>query len=886
MAMAKATKVRMVEGITEYHLDNGLQVLLFPDDSQSTVTVNITYMVGSRLEGYGETGMAHLLEHMMFKGSPRHRNVLKLVEEKGGQLNGSTVFDRTNYYETLPASQANLDWALDLEADRMVNAEVSADDLKTEFSVVRNEFEKRENSPPNVLHERVWSTAYLWHNYGKSTIGSRVDIEKVPAPTLRKFYEKYYQPDNATVIVSGKFDDKAALASIEKTFGMVAKPTRVLVGGYTIEPVQDGEREVELRRKGDVSVVETAYHVVSGTSPDAPVVDAANDILTRDPSGRLYKKLVVSKLAASVSGGTQGLHDPGMAEFVVQVRDPKNVDKVTQILESEVESFGASKIDPADVERWRVSTLKEIELQMTDSQQMAVFLSEFIAQGDWRVLFAYRDAVKKVTADDVARVAKAYFKPSNRTLGKFVPIQGEIDRAPLTEPGNIAEFVKGVKEGTTKEQGEQFAATLDNIEARTARKELKGGIKAAFLPKKTRGGKVHLALHFHWGDEKGLQNKGRAGSMMGSLMERGTTTKSNQQVKDLEDKLKAHISLGSDATGLQIDIETTKENLAPALDLAGEMATAPAFSDKELDLVRQEQLAAFEQQLQNPTAIAFNTLQNSISKWPKADPRYPDSVADHVDDLKKVTAAEVKQFYKDFAGAGHGELSVVGDFDPAAVGTQVEKLFAGWQTKKPYKRLDNKAWGVAGSEKSINIKDKEQTTLALMFDVPMKDTDADYAAWLMASEVLGGYSGSRLWMRIREKEGLTYGVQSFAFAGSLDDAGGFGAFLIVAPQNLAKAKVSMLEEFNRMASGEVATDELGKAKDTWLKEQDTSLSDDNTQTEMLVNQLYRNRTVQFTKDLRAKVAAVTPADIQRVAKKYYDQKRLTIVDAGDQSKAK
>ncbi|MEO8843845.1 MAG: pitrilysin family protein, partial [Kofleriaceae bacterium] len=366
MAMAKATKVRMVEGITEYHLDNGLQVLLFPDDSQSTVTVNVTYMVGSRLEGYGETGMAHLLEHMMFKGSPRHRNVLKLVEEKGGQLNGSTEFDRTNYYETLPATQANLDWALDLEADRMVNAEVSADDLKTEFSVVRNEFEKRENSPPNVLHERVWSTAYLWHNYGKSTIGSRADIEKVPAPTLRKFYEKYYQPDNATLIVSGKFDDKAAVASIEKTFGMVAKPTRVLVGAYTVEPVQDGEREVTLRRKGDVSVVETAYHVVSGTSPDAPVVDAVNDILTRDPSGRLYKKLVATKLAASVSGGTQGLHDPGIAEFVVQVRDPKNVDKVTQLLESEVESFGASKIDPADLERWRVSTLKEIELQMTD----------------------------------------------------------------------------------------------------------------------------------------------------------------------------------------------------------------------------------------------------------------------------------------------------------------------------------------------------------------------------------------------------------------------------------------------------------------------------------------------------------------------------------------
>jgi len=885
VAMAPPKKLRSIEGITEYQLDNGLQVLLFPDATQSTFTINVTYKVGSRLEGYGETGMAHLLEHMMFKGSPRHRNVLKLLQEKGGQANGSTWYDRTNYFETLPASPENLDWAFDLESDRMIHAEVSAEDLKTEFSVVRNEFESDENNASGILDERVWSTAYLWHNYGKSTIGSRSDIERVPVPALRAFYEKYYQPDNAVVILAGKFDQAAALAGIVKTFGAIPRPARKLSDAYTVEPAQDGEREVALRRKGDVAWVELAYHGASGPTRDQVAERAAVDMMTRQPSGRLYKRLVETKLAATVSGEARAQHDPGLIQFQAQVRDAKNLDKVVAGMEAEIEGLATAKIDPKELERWRTATLKEIELAMGNSQEIAVILSEFIGVGDWRTWFAYRDQVKALTLDDVQRVAKLYLKSSNRTVGRFVPITGEPDRAPLTETANVADYVRDVKEGTVKDQGEQFAATLDNIEARTVRKQLAGGIKAAYLAKKTRGAKVHLELRLHWGDDKALQNRATAGGLLGPMMMRGTTKKSHQELKDLEDQLKAHLAVTSDASGLTIGIETTRENLPAVLDLAGEIVTQPSFPAKELEIVRQEAIAQLEEQLQDPGAVAFNELAHTTSKWPKSDPRYAENTAESIADLKKVQLAEVVKQYKEFAGAGHGELAVVGDFDPDATSAAVEKLFAGWQTKRPYKRLDNKPWGVPGSEKSIDLKDKEQTTLAIAFDVPMKDTDADYAPWLVASQVLGGYTGSRLWMRLREHEGLSYGVGTWSYAGSLDDLGGFGGYAIVAPQNLAKAKASMLEEFSRMASGQVAADELERAKDSWLKDQDTNLSNDDYQVEMLVGQLYRGRTTAFTKDLRAKLRAVTAADVERVAKKYYDPKRLTIIDAGDHGKA-
>ncbi len=192
------TQLASVEGITEYLLeDNGLRILLFPDASKPTITVNVTYLVGSRHEAYGETGMAHLLEHLVFKGTPNHPNIPQELTEHGARPNGTTWYDRTNYFETFSATEENLRWALDMEADRMVNSFIAAKDLESEMTVVRNEFERGENSPSRVLQERVLSTAYLWHNYGKSTIGARADLENVPIERLQAFYRRNFQPDNA-----------------------------------------------------------------------------------------------------------------------------------------------------------------------------------------------------------------------------------------------------------------------------------------------------------------------------------------------------------------------------------------------------------------------------------------------------------------------------------------------------------------------------------------------------------------------------------------------------------------------------------------------------------------------------------------------------------------
>ena len=423
----RATKITSVEGITEYQLPNGLRVLLFPDMSKATVTVNVTYMVGSRMEGYGETGMAHLLEHLMFKGSPKHKDVNGESDKHGARNNASTWDDRTNYFETLPATSANLEWALDFEADRMINSYIAEKDRASEMTVVRNEFESGENDPFSILLERTLSTAYLWHNYGHSTIGARSDIENAPIERLQAFYHKYYQPDNAVLLVAGKFDPAATLKLIEKYFGAVPKPVRTLAHGnllyptYTVEPTQDGERAVTLRRVGDVQAAVVVYHIPALSHPDYAALAVLSSVLGNEPSGRLYQALNVPKLAAASGAFTFGRKEPGTLITYAQVRTDASLDSARMVLLRTADSVSLRAPTAEEVERAKTSILKGIDLLLNNSAQVGLQISEWQAAGDWRLLFVHRDRIEKVTPADVQRVAAAYLKPSNATVGLFYP---------------------------------------------------------------------------------------------------------------------------------------------------------------------------------------------------------------------------------------------------------------------------------------------------------------------------------------------------------------------------------------------------------------------------------------------------------------------------------
>lgn len=884
---AGVERVTSVEGITEYRLaSNGLRVLLIPDQTKQTVTVNVTYLVGSSHENYGETGMAHLLEHLLFKGSKNHPNLAQEMTEHGARRNGTTWLDRTNYFETLASTDENLRWALEMEADRMVNSFIARKDLETEFSVVRNEMESGENDPFRVILQRAMSTAYLWHNYGKSTIGARSDVENVPIDRLQAFYRQYYQPDNAVVLVAGKFDEAKTLGLVSSVFSPIPKPTRTIQKIYTVEPVQDGERAVTVRRVADVQMLGAAYHVPAGSHTDFAAVDILSFVLGDTPAGRLHKSLVETKKASQAFAFNFQTREPGVALFGAEVRAGDSLDAAREAFLQTIEGISATPPTKEEVERARTSLLKNIELSLNSSEQIGLELSEWMAQGDWRLFFLHRDRLRKVSTEEVARVGAKYIKPSNRTLAMFVP-DAKPDRAeiPQVNSEEVAAMLKDYKGDAAVAMGEVFDPAPANIETRTARPIPAGGVEMALLPKKTRGATVVASMTLRFGDEKSLAGRATAASLAGGMLMRGTKSKTRQQIQDELDKLKARAFVFGGATQAGVVIETVRENLPAVMRLVGEVLREPSFPASEFDQLKQETLASIDQQRSDPAAIAQSALARHLNPWPKTDPRYVMTPDEQAEAVKATTLEDVKKFYADFYGASDAQLAVIGDFDDKQVAGVTSELFAAWKSPRPYARLVGVYREVPAINKSFETPDKANANFVVGLNLNLRDDDPDYPALILGNYLLGANSASRLRLRIRDREGISYGVGSGLSASPLDKTGTFQSFAIYAPENAAKLEAAYKEEIARALAEGFTADEIAKGKSGYLQTRQINRAQDSVLAGTLANYLFLDRTFKWDEEFERKISALTPEQIQAAMRRHIDPSKITIIKAGDFAKA-
>lgn len=879
-------KVTSVEGITEYRLANGLRVLLFPDQSKQTITVNITYMVGSKHENYGETGMAHLLEHLVFKGTPNHPNIPQELTEHGARPNGTTWVDRTNYFETFNATEENLKWALDLEADRMINSFIAKKDLDSEMTVVRNEFEMGENDPFGVLLERVTSTAFLWHNYGKSTIGSRADLENVPIEKLQAFYRRYYQPDNAVLTVVGKIDEAKTLEMINQEFGTIPKPTREISPTYTVDPTQDGERSVVLKRVGDLQVAMAAYHIPAGSHPDFAAIEVMTQVLGSEPSGRLYKALVDSKKASNSGAFNFQWKEPSLMMIYANVLKEKSLDEAKATMLQTLEDFVKNPATKEEVDRAKNELIKQIELMFNSSERIGLNLSESIGAGDWRLLFLTRDRIKSVTVEDVRRVAETYLKPDNRTTGVFIPTE-KPERSEIPATPDVDAMVKDYKGNQTVAAGEAFDPSPANIETRTTRVDLPNGMKLAMLPKKTRGESVEIRLTMRFGDEKSLANKATAAEYAASMLNKGTSKHTRQQIKDEFDRLKANVFIGGGATQAFVTITTTRPNLVEVMKLTAEVLKDPVFPADEFEKLKNEEIAGIESQRSEPQPIAFIKIQQHISPYPASDPRHIDSFDESLANIKALKIEDAKKFYTDFYGTSNATMSVVGDFDATEVKTLTTELFGNWKSKSPFSRLVNTAIPVKTINEAVETPDKANAFFVAAYNFEMRDDNPDYPALVLGNYMLGGgFLNSRLAVRIRQKDGLSYGVGSQFNAGSLDNVGTFFAFAIYAPENLEKLEAAFKEEIQKVVTEGFTAEEIAAAKSGWSQSRTVTRAQDGSLAGTLNNYLFTKRTLSWDEAYEKKVMDLTPEQINAAMKKHLKPELINIVKAGDFAKAK
>jgi zinc protease len=874
-----AQRVASVEGITEYRLPNGLRVLLFPDQSKHMVTVNITYLVGSKHEDYGETGMAHLLEHMLFKGSTKHPNIPQELTDHGSWDNGSTWTDRTNYFETVEASEANLGWALDLEADRMVHSFIARKDLDTEFTVVRNEMENGENAPPRVLRQRVYAAAFDWHNYGKDTIGARSDVENVPIDRLQAFYKRYYQPDNAVLMVSGKFDEPKTLALVTELFGPIPKPTRMLPKMYTVEPTQDGERSVTVRRVGDIQLVQVAHHIPAGPHPDVAALDVLATVLGDTPSGRLYKALVETKNAVNAGAFADEMHDAALLVANARVAKDGPLDEARTAMLQVLDDVVRNAPSKDEVDRARTKILKNIDLELAASDEIGLDMSEYVAQGDWRLFFLRRDRIRAVTPADVARVAAAYLKSSNRTVGLFIPTAAP-DRAVIPPAPDVAALVKDYRGDEVLAPGEAFTPTPTNIESRTSRMTVAGGVKLALLPRKTRGATVEANLTLHLGNEKDLTSRGLAGAVAAQMLMRGTRRHTREHLQDEFDKLKAQVFVGGGAEAVNASVQTTRANLPAVLRLVAEILREPSFPPAEFEQVRQLALVNLEAQRQQPGPAANLTLNRLLDPYPAGHPRHVLTVDEQIAQYKALTLDDVQKFHADFYGADKAELAVVGDFDDKEVAPLVTEVLSGWKNARPYERIISKVkTGAPAANETLQTPDKANAFFVAALPIDLRQDDPDYPALVLGNYLFGGgFLNSRFPARVRQKEGLSYGAGSFVNADWFDKAGRFNANAIAAPQNIAKVEAAYKEELARVLKDGYTGQEVKAAKAGWLQEREI---DRNYLVGQLRQYLFQDRTFTWDADLEEKVAGLTPEQIVAAMRRHIDPAKVSIVKAGD-----
>lgn len=881
VANHKLTFVRNVEGINEYTMDNGLKVLLFKDDAQPKTLVNITYRVGSVHENYGETGMAHLLEHMLFKGSDNYQEIDKEFTKRGMATNATTWLDRTNYFEVFESNEENLDWSIGMEADRMLHATFTEDELKSEMTVVRNEMERGENNPVRILISRMSSMAHLWHNYGNSTIGARSDVENFPFSKLRAFYKKHYRPDNAVLTIAGRFDEEKTIEMVNKHFGKISQPETPVEALYTQEPTQDGERVVNLRRTGDLPYIGLMYHAPSGLHQDAAALEVLMEILSDDKRGRLQKQLVETGISSSAFAFSFMLKDSSQMIFLAQGEKGKDTTELENSLLNIAEKIETTPITADELKAAKAKFAKQAEQAMRNVTGIGMNLSEYIAKGDYRHAFFFRDQVAEVTLEDVQRVAQAYLISSNRTLGRFIPTD-KPQRAEIPEAPDMDELLKDYKGKERIVAGENYDNNVPNIKARLVESTWPQGTKFMFYPKQLRGNEVLIKMTFPTGTPETLKGKAAEIEVLSTMLSLGTTSMDKAEIAGKLDELKSSVRFSASASGIGVNIKTDTANMNATLDLVKDMLSNASFSQSELDILKPTLIAGYESERTDPSAIANNSFRETLNSYPEGHPRAHRGIDQSIAEIKALQADSIKSVFEQHMNIANGYIAVVGNVDKAAIESKLQDTVGHLVNDTPYQYMPTAYKNVHGLTVSHNTPDKANAQLYVINATNLTTADDDYLATKIAAEIFGGGPfTSRLGKRIRVQEGYSYSVGGNISISDRDESGMVWGYAISAPENMDNVIAAYKEELAKVVADGFTEEEFETAKSSFVNSRKRRWANDSAILNVLIANKQIDRDIEYYPMLDEKLATLTLDDVKAAFIKHMATNEMNVFKAGD-----
>ncbi|MCC5656062.1 insulinase family protein [Nostoc sp. XA010] len=886
----------LTQNVRKTVLENGLTVLTKEVHTAPVVTVQVWYKVGSRNEEPGVNGIAHQLEHMMFKGTlNRPIQFGRLFSALGSDSNAFTSYDQTAYYGTVERNK--LKALLVLEADRMQNSQIEPEQLANEKRVVVSELQGYENSPEYRLNRAVMQSVFPNHAYGLPVGGTKADVEKFEVEQVEKYYRNFYSPDNAVLVIVGDFQTANTLEIVKEVFGKVPRgqgagvisPSLSTQHGLNLSypltarakpKLSANSTPIVLREPGAGRLLQAVYPLPDANQPDVPALDVMDYILTEGRNSRLYQALVESGLASEVTASVTSLRESGWYEVLVTASSKQDLKKIDSVLSSAIANVAEKGVTYEEVERAKTQLTADVILSNRDITSQAMRLgTDETTVGDYRYTDRYLAAVSLVKPTDVVAVINKYLTKEARTVGFFEPTQKQItgvgdkpDSAQTTEnfspgapvlPSEVMKYLPPVDLAT------------DAI-AQVLPQEFKftNGLRLLLLPDRSTP-TVTLSGHIKAGTEFDPEDKAGLAAFVADNLLNGTKSKDDLTIAKLLAERGASLDFHSYREGVHIEGDSLALDLPILLEILADVVKNSTFPAKELELHRQQTLTDLQQELDEPSEVARRVFVQSI--YPKKHPLHTFPTEES---LQKIQRQDVIDFKAKHYRPDTTVLALVGDFDLDKVRSLIKNEFGNWEVSGQAPTL--KYPPVLMPQKIVRVNPVlpgKAQAVTYMGYTGINRYDPRFHAALVLNQILGGDTlSSRLGAEVRDRQGLSYGIYSSFQAGK--NAGTFLIEMQTSPEDSRKAIASTRQILQQIHQQGVTALEVETAKRTLISNYNVLLANPEELTDrILMNEVYgldKGELHSFTD----KIQKVSLTQVNQAARELLHPDQIVVVTAG------
>lgn len=852
-------KVKTDQDIEKYVLDNGLTVILDQNNSSPVTAINVWVETGSACEVEGEFGLAHVHEHMLFKGTDKRAvgEIARTIEAGGGDINAFTSFDETVYYVVSASRFTNT--ALDILADAMQNSTFDPVELEKELEVVLEEIRRGEDSPSRVLSQKMFATAYDVHSYGRPIIGTDESVKSFTREKIINFYNKWYTPQNMVLVVVGDFETKKIKTQIKKTFGKLEK-RNLKECKIPVEPEQKKIKTFVLDRDVNEAYFSMAFHISNARSDDTPALDVLSNILGSGESSRLFRNvkeesgLVNSIYSYAFTPKYDGL-------FAVGGTMPaENAGKAYKEILKQVYELKYKPVSNDEIKKAIINIESDAVYSKETMQGQAQKLGFFeVEVGDYRYEQEYLDKVKNVTAQDILNVANKYFVDSNITAGVLLPS----DQKTITASGLKKTIVT---ESKAIEKEYKKKAKADSTQP--TKTTLKNGIRVIIkenpsVPLFAARAVFLGGVRYEDDSTNGISN------FLSQMLTRGTANRTSEEIAVEIDSIAGEIDGFSGRNSIGVTVEALSENLVPAMDIFADVILNPVFPGEEINRAKREVLSDINKENDNLLRKNINLFLNTLYE----EHPYRYNVLGTPSNVKSFNKKKLESYYSKIVDPRNMVISVVGDIDTQQVLEILENQFGNMQ-KSEFTELKIKSESKPQSirEEILYEKDKNQTHIILGFQGPTL-YDKNYYAFEVLNTILAG-QGGRLFLELRDKKSLAYTVTSFLSPGI--EHGFFGIYIGTAPGKETEAIEGIKNEITKLLEKGITEDELNRAKNYLVGNFEIGLQQNNSQAAKIAfDELYGLGWDGY-KTYSDKIYSVTKEDVVKVSKQFIDLDKYTL----------